>query len=111
MLYYRRVNTGWLPWRLPLFGGKMPYTQDTRRIAVATPLGSDVLLLTGFTGSEGLSRMFRFGLDMVSEDDALNFQDLVGQNATVRVTLADGTARYFNGYISRFSQGGHDYDF
>ena len=31
----------------------MAYTQTDRRIAISTPLGKDVLLLRGFTGSEG----------------------------------------------------------
>src|ERR1035441_6436667 len=35
---------------------------------------------------------------------------VVGQDVTVRLTLASGKDRYFNGFISRFSQGGRDRD-
>ena len=44
----------------------MPYTQENRLIAIDTPLGKDVLLLAGFNGTEGLSRLFSFELDLGS---------------------------------------------
>src|ERR1039458_6558883 len=86
----------------------MPYTQENRLIAVATPLGDDVLLLQGLTGNEGMSRLFRFDLDLLSEKNSVSFKDVVGQNVTIRVTLGDNTPRYFNGFVSRFAQSGSD---
>ncbi|MGD1103780.1 MAG: hypothetical protein ABSA59_17155 [Terriglobia bacterium] len=41
---------------------------DTSLFTIATPLGEDKLLLQGFKGSEGISRLFRFELDLLSED-------------------------------------------
>lgn len=84
----------------------MAYTQDNSLIAVNTPLGKDVLLLTGFNGTEGLSRPFSFELDMLSENHNIPFEDIIGKNVTVSIILADGDKRFFNGLISRFSQGG-----
>jgi type VI secretion system secreted protein VgrG len=78
---------------------------------VNTPLGDDVLLLTGFMGSEAISQLFHFELEMVSEQESIPFDSLIGKNVSLRVRLADGTDRYFNGFISRFSQGGRDHDF
>ncbi len=89
----------------------MAYTQKFRRIAVETPLGEDVLLLSSFTGEEGVSRLFRFELNMLSENESVDFDGLVGENVTIRVTLPDASDRYFNGQISRFAQGGRDRDF
>ena len=89
----------------------MAYTQETRRIAVATPLGPDVLLLSSFQGEEGISRLFRYDLDLVSENESVDFDALIGQNVSVRITLADDSQRYINGQISRFSQGGRDSNF
>jgi type VI secretion system secreted protein VgrG len=89
----------------------MPYTQENRLIAIDTPLGDDVLLLQGFTGHEAISRLFRFQLDLLSEKSSISFKDIVGQNVTIRVTLADGSPRYFNGVVSRFSQSGSDLRF
>src|SRR5271166_1430937 len=89
----------------------MPYTQDDRLIAIATPLGDDVLLLQGFTGHEGISRLFSFHLDLLSDNNAISFDDIVGQNVTISVTLADQSQRYFNGFVSRFAQSGSDVGF
>lgn len=82
----------------------MVYTQENRLITIDTPLGEDVLLLTGFSGSEGLSVPFSFGLDLLSENNNILFEDIIGQNVTVSIVLADGGRRFFNGIISRFSQ-------
>jgi type VI secretion system secreted protein VgrG len=86
----------------------MGYTQQGRLIAIDTPLGDDVLLLQGFTGHEGISRLFSFHLDLLSDNNAISFDDIVGQNVTVSVTLADQSERYFNGFVSRFAQSGAD---
>ncbi len=86
----------------------MPYTQENRLIAIDTPLGQDVLLLQGFTGHEGISRLFSFHLDLLSEKNSISFQDIVGQKITIRVTHFDGSERYFHGHVSRFAQGGSD---
>jgi type VI secretion system secreted protein VgrG len=90
---------------------RMPYTQENRLIAVDTPLGADVLLLQGLTGNEGVSRLFRFDLDLLSEKNSISFKDVVGQNVTIRITLGDNTPRYFNGFVSRFAQSGSDVRF
>ena len=79
------------------------FTQAERLIAVDTPLGTDRLLLRSFTGTESISRLFRFELDLLSEDFEIDFDKIMGQRITVRVKLADGE-RYLNGYVSRFSQ-------
>jgi len=80
-------------------------TQMYRLLRLATPLGPDRLLLRSFTGREAISELFSFQLDLLSEDPAVNFDDLVGQNVTFAVTLADGeNYRYFNGFVCRFAQ-------
>ena len=86
----------------------MPYTQENRLIAIDTPLGKDTLLLQGFTGHEAISRLFRFHLELASNKDSISFKNIVGQNVTIRVFLVDNSPRYFNGFVSRFSQSGSD---
>jgi type VI secretion system secreted protein VgrG len=83
----------------------MPYTQENRSIVIDTPLGKDMLLLTRLTGNEGLSTLFSFELDLLSENHSIAFQDIIGKNVTVSIVLADGDKRFFNGIVSRFSQG------
>src|SRR6266481_1193364 len=90
----------------------MPYTQENRLIGIETPLGDDVLLLQGFTGREGISQIFKFELDLLSDKNDLHFKEIIGQRVTIRVTLSDGTSeRYFNGFVSRFAQSGSDTKF
>ena len=83
----------------------MPYTQDESFIAIDTPLGKDVLLLNGFRGREGLSRLFSFELEMISENHSLSFEHIIGKNVTLSIILPDGSRRVLSGIISRFSQG------
>ena len=69
-------------------------------------LGPNDLLLRGFKGSEGISRLFRFDLDLLSEDPNIDYTQIIGKSVTISLRQADGTPRYFNGFISRFGQGG-----
>jgi type VI secretion system secreted protein VgrG len=80
------------------------YTQKDGLFKIDTPLGSDVLLLRGFKGTEGISRLFRFELDLLSENSSISFSDIVGKNVTISLKQGDGTYRYLNGIISRFAQ-------
>jgi type VI secretion system secreted protein VgrG len=84
------------------------YTQANRFIAIDTPLGKDALLLQGFKGSEGISRLFNFQLNLLSENPAISFESIVGQKITIKLKLIDGSERYINGFVSRFAQSGSD---
>ncbi len=79
-------------------------TQASRHIAIDTPLGDDVLLLRGFSAHEAISRLFEFDLDLLSENREINFDDIIGQNVTIRMELPGGGQRYWNGFINRFVQ-------
>ena len=89
-------------------GSSAQFTQENRLIAIDTPLGENTLLLQGLMGNEGISRLFRFNLELLSTNNSISFDDIVGQNVTISVTLADQTLRYFNGFVSRFAQSGSD---
>ncbi len=86
----------------------MSYVQTDRPISITTPLGADTLLLRSFTGHEAISQLFRFDLDLISEKDSVSFDSIVGKDVTLKVILADGSERYWHGFISRFSQGAQD---
>ena len=73
--------------------------------SISSPLGPDVLVLTGFRGQEGLSRLFLYQLEMVSEESAIDAATLVGESMNLRIALADGSERHLNGVISRFARG------
>ena len=80
------------------------YIQKSLRLAVTTPLGKDKLLLKAVSGEEQISELFHFQLEMVSEDQKLDFSAIVGKNVTVTLLLNDGTKHYINGVAGRFVQ-------
>jgi len=84
----------------------MARTQETREVAIETPLGPDVLLLRSMDGREEMGRLFSYELELLSEDGQIEFNDLLGRNVTVRVETTARETRYFNGFIVRFMQVG-----
>ncbi len=86
----------------------MALLQQDRLVSLATPLGKDVLLVESLEGTESVSALFRFQLALVSEKRDIALKDLVGQNVTLVIELVGKKMRYFNGFVSRFSQGDVD---
>src|SRR5216683_3182050 len=92
-------------------------TQVNWPIAVATPLGADVLSLVGFTAEETISRLFNFQLDLIADNQAdVLFENLLGQSITVELGWSGSEdprseKRFFNGICSRIIQGERDQDF
>ncbi|MGH7468671.1 MAG: type VI secretion system Vgr family protein [Longimicrobiales bacterium] len=86
------------------------YSQDNRSIRIETALGPDELILTRFTGQEGVSRPFLYQIEMRSENDAINAKDLLRTPATIVIGLDNGEERHIHGVIRRFSQHGSDPD-
>ncbi len=83
----------------------MVLKQRNRLLAVATPLGPDVLVLTAFRGREEISRPFCYQLDLLSDNASIAAKQVVGKDVTVSIRLADGSSRYFHGFVSRFVAG------
>jgi type VI secretion system secreted protein VgrG len=88
----------------------MAYSQQGRLIAIDTPLGTDVLLLQGFSGAEGISHPFKFALTLLSEESSIAFPSIVGKRVTITLK-GPGGDRFINGYVSRFAQAGADQRF
>lgn len=80
----------------------MSFTQQNREIEIISPLGPDVLLLRDVTITEELGRLFTINLELGSAED-INFEDLLGQNISIRLNLISGR-RYFNGFVGSLSQ-------
>ena len=91
------------------------YKQSNRPLKVETPLGPDVLLLSGFTIDEGISQLYSIRVEMfaVNEDRGqVAFEKLIGQKMTVKVRRADeGKYHPWNGVCIRFGQGQRDETF
>lgn len=84
------------------------YTQDDRPLAVETPLGKDKLLLESVSGTEEMSRLFRFDLDLLSVESTISPEQVIGKQVSFRINREDGSPRWFNGWVSRFSWIGRD---
>ncbi len=93
-------------------GAKAKATQKGRTLAaVIQGVDFDKLLLTSFTGTEGLSRLFRFDLDFFSQADHIDPEDVVGKKTVVSLMEKGKAVRHFIGSINRFSWTGKDEDF
>jgi type VI secretion system secreted protein VgrG len=73
---------------------------------ITTPVGDDVLLFYGMHAREELGRLSEFQLDLLSQKNDINSDDILGKNVTVKIALPDDSTRFFNGFVTRFAQGG-----
>jgi len=81
------------------------YSQDTRPFRVQTALGKDELLLSEFSGVEGVSQLFSYTLDLLSTNAAVDPASLLRTPVTVSVGLpGEGGTRFINGIVTRFAQ-------
>ncbi len=78
--------------------------QKNKICRLKTPLADDLLLVGKLRGREGISELFRFEMDLVSKDTAIDFQDIIGKNVTMEIELAGNRVRQINGFVSRFCQ-------
>jgi type VI secretion system secreted protein VgrG len=72
--------------------------QDSRVGELTTPLGKDVLVLVRFDGSEGLSELFEYRFECLSEDADLDFDRAIGQQCTLKLKMYD-KEREYNGIL------------
>lgn len=86
----------------------MAYTQEKRLITIDSPLGKDSLLLRSFSGHEGMSQIFRFSVELLSENHSISFKDIVGKQVTLHIHHSENDQRHWNGFVSRFSCVGGD---
>jgi type VI secretion system secreted protein VgrG len=88
------------------------YEQTDRPIKLTTPLGANALLLVGLQGREAISQLFHFELKTAWNDKTklLPFDELLGKKITVEISPSENK-RYFNGIVSRVSQGDRDENF
>jgi type VI secretion system secreted protein VgrG len=84
--------------------------QDNRVISVTTPLGS-TLLFSRMSGSEEMSRLFEYEVDLLVENKnqgtitgaGFPVNDVLGQAMTIAVELpANAGTRYFHGFVTQF---------
>lgn len=89
----------------------MALTQSDVVAELTTPLGKDVLVLTQFTGVEGLGELFDYHIDAVSERGDINFDAALGKSCTVKLKAYRGKVRFFDGILTRAQWVGKTDDF
>jgi type VI secretion system secreted protein VgrG len=82
----------------------MAILQETRLLAIKTALGPNTLAIRTLAVREQISRLFEIDVDLSSEDGDINFDAVVGFEATIRLDVGQKEQRFFHGYVSRFVQ-------
>lgn len=75
---------------------------------VSTGAGTDVFRLHRLWGEERLSGLFRYELELDSDDASVDFDAVVGEPGVVTVTYPGEKKRYFHGIVTRLRQGATD---
>ena len=84
-------------------------TQTKREMRIATPLGTDAVLLTEWSGYEAISELFCFQATLICDPkQPLDFDKLLGQNVTITLEQGNQTTRCFNGMVRQLGQGRRD---
>jgi type VI secretion system secreted protein VgrG len=78
---------------------------SARSMEITTPLGKD-LLFHRMVAREELGRLSEFEIDLLSPRKDIKFSEILAKNVTVRLELYNEDDRYFNGFVTRFSQVG-----
>jgi len=73
-------------------------------ITVTSPLGPNKLIFQSLQGREELGRLFDFRIELLSEDQAIKLDKVLGQNLTINIEFTDERKRYFNGDVVLFRQ-------
>lgn len=79
-------------------------TQEHRLLSITDfSLGKDALVVTAFQGSEYVSGLFEFQIEVLSEQLEISADQIVGKSCTV--TVQNDQERKFNGFIKSFCVG------
>jgi type VI secretion system secreted protein VgrG len=76
----------------------------SRRINLHSVLGPDQLMIKDATVREELGRMSVMDLDLLSPDENLALDDLLGRGFSVELVLDGDKSRYFHGIVAECSQ-------
>ena len=81
-------------------------TQNNRAVKVYTPLADDTLLFSSMSGSERISTLFDYRLELITENVEVDLDQILGKDITVQLehTPSDyvraGSSRYFHGIVA-----------
>ncbi len=89
------------------------FSQEDRLLHFTSPLGENVLLPEHLTGTEAISELFSFRVDLLATTGtAVDPAKIVGKPVTIGIlATSSGTERYINGFVSSFEGFGGDEEF
>ena len=79
----------------------------TREVIVKTKL-EDAFTFRHMQGREALSELFDYRVELLSEDDSIGLEDILGTPLQLEMTLQGGATRYFHGHVVQFAYAGTD---
>ncbi|TCJ20404.1 type VI secretion system tip protein VgrG [Parasulfuritortus cantonensis] len=71
-------------------------------LEIATPL-TDGFTVRGVSGREELGRLSEYQVDLISKNGNITAKDILGKNVTLKIAPEGSTARFINGYVTRFA--------
>jgi type VI secretion system secreted protein VgrG len=74
-----------------------------RKVSIKTPLPAEKLLVRAATVVERLGQPFELEIDLLSPDESLDFDSLLGKELTLTLELDHGS-RHFHAFLAGFSQ-------
>lgn len=83
----------------------MDFSQKNHVLNLNTPLGKDYLILTVAEGNEGISQLFKFNLQVFSQDKDIDPSKVLGKSISFQIQNHEGVGREFNGMVSGFTKG------
>ncbi|MBS0123537.1 type VI secretion system Vgr family protein [Thetidibacter halocola] len=91
------------------------FKQDGRMGRFHSSLGTDVLVLLRFNGSDHLNDLFEYRVEALSTDPDLKLDDILGTHAQVELLDRKGNSVWFDGIVTRVVwagpyENGHRYD-
>lgn len=91
----------------------MASLQQDRVLNFTSPLGEDVLLPEFLAGTEGISEIFCYQIELVADPGkTIDAKKLIGSKVTVGILADDsGTERYINGIVASFESCGGDEEY
>jgi type VI secretion system secreted protein VgrG len=81
----------------------------TRVVRAHTPLDESQLLFRSMRGTEGLSQLFEFEVDLLSPDAGVDLKSMLGKPLALEIqTAVAGSPRFLNGQVVRFAAVGRE---
>ncbi|GLR71894.1 type VI secretion system Vgr family protein [Agaribacter marinus] len=77
---------------------------ESSLISISTPLGDDVLIFRQAKVKEQLGQPFQIDVELISDDEDVALENILGKNVTIRMETSEDQPRFFNGIVTEFFQ-------